>query len=231
MDAAHRLRGRAPARRRQAGRARRPPGRRARDAARSCTACSRTSVAGGEDPERPGIVHRLDRDTSGLLVVARSEEAHRRAAGAHPPPRLEREYVALVRGRPRSRSGRIEAPIGRDRGDPTRHVARHGHAASRRSRTSRSTSCSPRTRSCASGSRRAARTRSASTSPRSGCRSPATRSTGSRATSGSSASSSTPPGSRSSIRSRLSAVEVESPLPEDLDDGARAGSAPARLTS
>jgi 23S rRNA pseudouridine1911/1915/1917 synthase len=76
-------------------------------------------LAGG-DPERPGIVHRLDRDTSGLLVVARSEEAYeglRRLVKRH---ELEREYLALVRGRPRSRSGRIEAPIGRDRRDPTR---------------------------------------------------------------------------------------------------------------
>jgi 23S rRNA pseudouridine1911/1915/1917 synthase len=77
-------------------------------------------VAGGEDPGRPGIVHRLDRDTSGLLVVARSEEAHRRLQGLMRRRELEREYLALVRGRPRSRSGRIEAPIGRDRSDPTR---------------------------------------------------------------------------------------------------------------
>jgi len=76
-------------------------------------------IAGG-DPERPGIVHRLDRDTSGLLVVARSEEAHRRLQRFVRDRRLERGYTALVRGRPRSRRGRIEAPIGRDRRDPTR---------------------------------------------------------------------------------------------------------------
>jgi 23S rRNA pseudouridine1911/1915/1917 synthase len=76
-------------------------------------------IAGG-DPERPGIVHRLDRDTSGLLVVARSEEAHARLQELVRERALERTYSALVRGRPRSRSGRIEAPIGRDRGDPTR---------------------------------------------------------------------------------------------------------------
>jgi 23S rRNA pseudouridine1911/1915/1917 synthase len=78
------------------------------------------SVAGGEEAERPGIVHRLDRDTSGLLVVARSEEAHRRLQGLLRQRKLVREYLALVRGRPRSRRGRIEAPIGRDRRDPTR---------------------------------------------------------------------------------------------------------------
>jgi len=78
------------------------------------------TAAGGEDPERPGIVHRLDRDTSGLLVVARSDEAHRRLQAALRRRALEREYVAHVRGRPRSRRGRIEAPIGRDRRDATR---------------------------------------------------------------------------------------------------------------
>jgi 23S rRNA pseudouridine1911/1915/1917 synthase len=76
-------------------------------------------VTGG-DPERPGIVHRLDRDTSGLLVVARTEEAYEGLQALVKRHELEREYVALVRGRPRSRSGRIEAPIGRDRREPTR---------------------------------------------------------------------------------------------------------------
>jgi 23S rRNA pseudouridine1911/1915/1917 synthase len=78
-------------------------------------------LEGGEEPERPGIVHRLDRDTSGLLVVARSPEAHRRLQELIRTRELEREYLALVVGRPRSRSGRIEAAIGRDRSDPTRH--------------------------------------------------------------------------------------------------------------
>jgi 23S rRNA pseudouridine1911/1915/1917 synthase len=78
------------------------------------------AVAGGEEAERPGIVHRLDRDTSGLLVVARSDESHRRLQRLLRQRKLVREYLALVRGRPRSRRGRIEAPIGRDRRDPTR---------------------------------------------------------------------------------------------------------------
>jgi 23S rRNA pseudouridine1911/1915/1917 synthase len=77
------------------------------------------AVAGG-DAERPGIVHRLDRDTSGLMVVARSEEAHRRLQELIRKRELERHYLALVVGRPRSRRGRIEAPIGRDRRDPMR---------------------------------------------------------------------------------------------------------------
>ena len=78
------------------------------------------AVAGGEEAERPGIVHRLDRDTSGLLVVARSDEAHRRLQQLLRRRKLVREYLTLVRGRPRSKRGRIEAPIGRDRHDPTR---------------------------------------------------------------------------------------------------------------
>jgi 23S rRNA pseudouridine1911/1915/1917 synthase len=77
-------------------------------------------VAGG-DADRPGIVHRLDRDTSGLMVAARSEEAHRRLQALVRKRALERHYLALVVGLPRSRAGRIEAPIGRDRRDPLRH--------------------------------------------------------------------------------------------------------------
>ena len=76
-------------------------------------------IAGGDD-DRPGIVHRLDRDTSGLMVVARSPEAHARLQELVKERALERIYLALVRGNPRSRTGRIEAPIGRDRSEPTR---------------------------------------------------------------------------------------------------------------
>ncbi len=76
--------------------------------------------AAGGDEERPGIVHRLDRDTSGLLVVAKSEEAHGLLKALVQEHGLERIYTALVRGRPKSRKGRIEAPIGRDRRDATR---------------------------------------------------------------------------------------------------------------
>jgi len=77
--------------------------------------------AAGGDEERPGIVHRLDRDTSGLLVVARSEEAHRLLQELIRRREVERRYLALVRGAPRSRTGRIDAPIGRDRSERTRH--------------------------------------------------------------------------------------------------------------
>jgi 23S rRNA pseudouridine1911/1915/1917 synthase len=77
-------------------------------------------ATGGED-ERPGIVHRLDRDTSGLMVVARSEEAYKKLQQLVKRRELVREYLALVVGKPRSRSGTIDAPIGRDRRDRLRH--------------------------------------------------------------------------------------------------------------
>lgn len=71
-------------------------------------------TAAGGDPKRAGIVHRLDRDTSGLMVVARSEEVHALLQSALSERRIEREYLALVVGRPPARTGTIEAPIGRD---------------------------------------------------------------------------------------------------------------------
>jgi 23S rRNA pseudouridine1911/1915/1917 synthase len=77
-------------------------------------------AVGGEAPERPGIVHRLDRDTSGLLVVARSDAAFAALQEAIRNREVERRYLAVVRGRPRSRAGRIDSPIGRDRRDPTK---------------------------------------------------------------------------------------------------------------
>jgi 23S rRNA pseudouridine1911/1915/1917 synthase len=73
--------------------------------------------AGGEDPWRAGIVHRLDRDTSGLLVVAKSDSVHRALKGLLSERRLRREYLALVTGHPSARTGTIDAPIGRDRRD------------------------------------------------------------------------------------------------------------------
>jgi 23S rRNA pseudouridine1911/1915/1917 synthase len=74
-------------------------------------------AGGGEDPSRAGIVHRLDRDTSGLLVVARSDAVHRALKEQLASRELRREYLALVEGQPRARTGTIEAPIGRDRRD------------------------------------------------------------------------------------------------------------------
>jgi 23S rRNA pseudouridine1911/1915/1917 synthase len=74
-------------------------------------------AAGGEEPSRAGIVHRLDRDTSGLLVVAKSDSVHRALKSLLAARRLRREYLALVDGHPPARTGTIDAPIGRHRRD------------------------------------------------------------------------------------------------------------------
>ncbi|MEJ7715278.1 MAG: pseudouridine synthase [Thermoleophilaceae bacterium] len=112
-SARHSLPGRASPRGGQAGRPCRaprpwqPPGNTGADA--------RRGRPRREDAARPGIVHRLDRDTSGLLVVAKTESAHRALREAIRERRVAREYVALVEGRPPARTGTIDAPLGRDR--------------------------------------------------------------------------------------------------------------------
>jgi len=83
-------------------------------------ALAAAGAKGGEE-DRPGIVHRLDRDTSGLLVAARSPETYERLQRLVRRRELTREYLALAVGRPRSRRGTIDAPIGRDRHDRLRH--------------------------------------------------------------------------------------------------------------
>lgn len=78
------------------------------------------------DPMRPGIVHRLDRDTSGLLVVARSQRSYDalvRALAAH---EVERRYLALVWGAVEPARGAIDAPIGRSERRRTRMAVREG---------------------------------------------------------------------------------------------------------
>ncbi len=74
-------------------------------------------AAGGAEPSRAGIVHRLDRDTSGLLVVAKSDAVHRALKALLAARGLHREYLALVQGHPPARTGTIDAPIGRHRRD------------------------------------------------------------------------------------------------------------------
>jgi 23S rRNA pseudouridine1911/1915/1917 synthase len=81
-------------------------------------------AAGGGEPWRPGIVHRLDKDTSGLMVVAKSDAVHRALQEQLRRRELEREYLALVEGRPDARSGTIDVPIGRDRRRRTAHSTR-----------------------------------------------------------------------------------------------------------
>jgi 23S rRNA pseudouridine1911/1915/1917 synthase len=75
------------------------------------------SKAGGE--ERPGIVHRIDRLTSGILLVARTDAAHRKLAEQFASRRIEKVYLALVHGVLKQDQGRIEQPISRD---PVRRV-------------------------------------------------------------------------------------------------------------
>ena len=78
----------------------------------------RLAPAGGED--RPGIVHRLDKDTSGALVVAKTDAAHRALASAFARREVEKTYRALVWGRPQPPAGRIDEAIGRSRSDRTK---------------------------------------------------------------------------------------------------------------
>jgi len=79
---------------------------------------------------RPGIVHRLDKDTSGLLVVAKTPAAHSALEAAFRAHRVERTYAAVVRGVPPAERGRVEAPLGRDPKDRLRFTVRaDGRAA------------------------------------------------------------------------------------------------------
>lgn len=90
-------------------------------------------LGGGGDPERPGIVHRLDKGTSGLLVVARDDETHARLQEQVREREVERIYLALAGGRLASRTGTIDAPIGRSARQ--RHRMAVSGAASRQART------------------------------------------------------------------------------------------------
>jgi 23S rRNA pseudouridine1911/1915/1917 synthase len=75
-------------------------------------------------PDRPGIVHRLDRETSGLLMVAKTDRAHHVLARAFADRRIAKGYVALVWGRPDPPSGSVERPIGRSRANPLKMAVR-----------------------------------------------------------------------------------------------------------
>jgi 23S rRNA pseudouridine1911/1915/1917 synthase len=90
-------------------------------------------LGGGDDPQRPGIVHRLDKGTSGLLVVARSDEAHAALQAQVQRREVERVYLALAGGKLSSRTGTIDAPIGR--ASRQRHRMAVSGAASRQART------------------------------------------------------------------------------------------------
>jgi len=78
------------------------------------------SLSGIGGVERPGIVHRLDKDTSGLMVAAKTDAAHRHLAAQFASHTVERLYAAIVRGVPRPSEGDIEGAIGRDPGNRKR---------------------------------------------------------------------------------------------------------------
>jgi 23S rRNA pseudouridine1911/1915/1917 synthase len=90
-------------------------------------------IAGGGEGGRRGIVHRLDKDTSGLMLVARNDESQRALARMVKAREVEREYTALVEGRLGSRTGTIDAPLGRHRRERTKRAVKG--AGSREART------------------------------------------------------------------------------------------------
>lgn len=83
---------------------------------------TRLAAAGG--PDRPGIVHRLDLETSGLVVVAKTDAAYRGLVAAFAARRIRKTYRALVWGRPDPPDGEVRLAIGRSRTDPTRMAVR-----------------------------------------------------------------------------------------------------------
>jgi 23S rRNA pseudouridine1911/1915/1917 synthase len=86
-------------------------------------------IFGGEDPERPGVVHRLDRDTSGLMVLTKSEEAYAGLVAALSERRVKRVYRALVVGEGLPHAGTVDSPVGRDPATPTLMAAGVGRSA------------------------------------------------------------------------------------------------------
>lgn len=86
-------------------------------------------IAGGEDAERPGVVHRLDRDTSGLMVLAKGEPAYSRLVASMAGRRVTRVYRAVVVGEGLPATGTIDAPVGRDPDNPTLMAAGVGKPA------------------------------------------------------------------------------------------------------
>ncbi|MBI1737986.1 MAG: RluA family pseudouridine synthase [Acidobacteria bacterium] len=86
-------------------------------------------------PLRPGIVHRLDKDTSGALVVARNDAAHRHLAGQFQKRTVEKTYIALVHGRLKRDAGTIDLPVARDAARRTRMTTRRPAGRAREART------------------------------------------------------------------------------------------------
>ena len=174
-------------------------------------------LLGGGDPERPGIVHRLDKETSGLMVVARNPEALAALQEAVRERQVERRYLALAGGRLGSRTGTIDAPIGRATQAPHPDGGRRAPPRARRAPISRCSSCCRARATSRPAWRPAARTRSAPISPRSATRWPATPPTAARPGTACGASSSTPTGSPSRHPRTGAPLDFSSPLPADLE--------------
>ena len=86
-------------------------------------------IAGGEDPSRPGVVHRLDKDTSGLMVLAKGEPAYSRLVAQMSRRAVGRAYRAIVVGEGLPETGTVDAPVGRDPWNPTSMAAGVGRPA------------------------------------------------------------------------------------------------------
>jgi 23S rRNA pseudouridine1911/1915/1917 synthase len=86
-------------------------------------------IAGGEDPSRPGVVHRLDRDTSGLMVLAKGEPTFSRLVAQMSGRRVRRVYRAVVVGEGLPETGTVDSPVGRDPENPTLMAAGVGRPA------------------------------------------------------------------------------------------------------
>jgi 23S rRNA pseudouridine1911/1915/1917 synthase len=86
-------------------------------------------ISGGEDPSRPGVVHRLDRDTSGLMVLAKGEPAYSKLVEMMSGRRVGRVYRAVVVGEGLPETGTVDSPVGRDPENPTLMAAGVGRTA------------------------------------------------------------------------------------------------------
>ena len=86
-------------------------------------------IAGGEDEQRPGVVHRLDRDTSGLMVLAKGEPAYSKLVEMMAARRVARVYRAVAVGEGLPATGTIDSPVGRDPDNPTLMAAGVGKTA------------------------------------------------------------------------------------------------------
>ena len=185
-------------------RARRPARRRRGPSARaSSTGSTRTPAACWSSPA-------TTRPTARLAAMIKRRE-------------VERVYLALVEGRPRSRTGTIDAPLGRDPRAPERRAVARPRRSRRRAPTSRCSRCCRPTPSSRLAWRPAARTRSAPTSPRSATRWPATRATATPGRHGLERQFLHAPARASSTRSPASGSSSRSELPRGPGGGARAG--------